>query len=206
MSQRFLTTLATFLVLFFGVLGEVHAQAGMPDHIRASSATTVQGTIVSLKKSSLTVTVRGIRYVVTVEKTTKYTDRTGKSSLFSALKVGHTVKVQGKKNTAKKTIVKVTKIVDQTLPKTVVTSPTTSVTISGFAFSPASLSVTKGTKVTWTNNDAASHTVTGSTGPSSGTLSAGSTYSYTFDTAGTFSYHCAFHSGMTGTVTVTVTE
>jgi len=80
-----------------------------------------------------------------------------------------------------------------------------SVAISSFAFDPATLTVKKGTTVTWTNKDSTAHTVTADsgTGPSSGHLSQGQTYSYKFDTVGTFKYHCAIHTDMTGTVTVT---
>lgn len=76
--------------------------------------------------------------------------------------------------------------------------------ISNFAFSPANITVAKGTTVTWTNNDGVTHTVTGdSGGPNSPFLSKGATYSYTFNTAGTFPYHCTPHPSMKGTVTVT---
>lgn len=83
-------------------------------------------------------------------------------------------------------------------------APTTyNVTIQGFAFSPASLSVKKGDTVIWTNKDSAGHTVTGNNGgPSSPTIGTNETYSYTFNSAGTFSYHCAPHPNMTGTVVV----
>lgn len=83
---------------------------------------------------------------------------------------------------------------------------TNSVTIQGFAFSPADVTVKKGTTVTWTNQDSATHTVTetdGMTGPDSGDLANGKSYSFTYDTVGTFKYHCAIHPSMTGTVTVT---
>jgi plastocyanin len=57
--------------------------------------------------------------------------------------------------------------------------------------------------VKWTNNDAIAHTVTSNTGAfDSGNMAAGATYSYTFSTAGTYNYHCTYHSGMTGTVMV----
>lgn len=84
-----------------------------------------------------------------------------------------------------------------------------SVTIKDMAFSPANISVAKGTKVTWTNNDSITHTVTESDsqkGPASQPLSPGSSYSFTFDQAGTFHYHCTIHPEMTGTVTVTDTS
>ena len=83
---------------------------------------------------------------------------------------------------------------------------TSAATISGYAFSPASITVAKGTKVTWTNKDSVGHTVTeddSQTGPASSTLNQGQSYSYTFNTAGTFHYHCTIHPYMTGTVTVT---
>lgn len=98
-----------------------------------------------------------------------------------------------------------------------------------YAFSPASLTVTVGTTVKWTNGGKAEHTSTsdatpqpvwdsgtvppagtGSCDPYSdpyctpGTTPAG-TYRRTFNTAGTYPYHCNVHGalGMTGTITVT---
>ena len=77
------------------------------------------------------------------------------------------------------------------------------VSISSFSFQPAELTVAVGTTVTWTNNDSASHTVTADDGSfKSGTLGNGATFSQTFATPGTFAYHCAIHSSMTGTITV----
>jgi plastocyanin len=81
-----------------------------------------------------------------------------------------------------------------------------SVTIQDFAFGPSAVTVKKGTTVTWTNKDSAAHTVTetdGKDGPKSGTLETGKSYSFTYNTVGTFSYHCSIHPSMTGTVTVT---
>ncbi|HSW66363.1 MAG TPA: cupredoxin domain-containing protein [Bacillota bacterium] len=82
---------------------------------------------------------------------------------------------------------------------------TDKVTIADFAYTPASITVKKGTSVTWTNEDSAQHTVTidDGTGPHSQPLNKGDTYTYTFSDAGTYKYHCTFHSNMTGTVTVT---
>ena len=81
------------------------------------------------------------------------------------------------------------------------------VSISGYAFDPASLSVSTGTTVTWTNNDSVTHTITSDTGVfSSSDLSPGQTFSYTFNQAGTFAYHCSIHTYMHGTVTVTASS
>ncbi len=79
-----------------------------------------------------------------------------------------------------------------------------SVTIAGFAFSPQSLTVPVGTKVTWTNNDGVAHTVTSDDGKTfdSSSISPGSTYSFTFTKAGTYTYHCSIHPNMKATIVV----
>ncbi len=79
---------------------------------------------------------------------------------------------------------------------------TNAIDIMDFAFNPDTITVTKGTTVTWTNKDSAQHTVTG-TAFTSETLGQGQTYSYTFNEAGTFEYHCRFHTSMLGKVIVT---
>ncbi len=83
---------------------------------------------------------------------------------------------------------------------------TKSVMIMNYAFSPASLTVSVGDTVTWTNEDTAPHTVTVTNGPvkfDSGTLQKGQSFSYTFTVAGTYSYYCAVHPDMVASVTVT---
>ena len=77
------------------------------------------------------------------------------------------------------------------------------VTLSGFAFSPATVTVPAGTKVTWTNKDSTTHTVTSNTGAfDSGNVPVGGTFSFTFSRAGTFQYHCNIHPSMTGKIIV----
>ncbi len=78
------------------------------------------------------------------------------------------------------------------------------VTIEKYAYGPATLTVKKGTTVTWTNKDVAKHTVTvdSGTGPASAFFGQNETYSYTFDTVGVFPYHCEPHPYMKGTVEV----
>lgn len=71
------------------------------------------------------------------------------------------------------------------------------------SFAAAVTTVTKGTTVTWTNNDNMMHTVTANDNSfNSGNLTTGGTYSFTFNSTGTFNYHCSIHSGMTGSVVV----
>ena len=77
------------------------------------------------------------------------------------------------------------------------------VTIANFAFQPATLTVTAGDTVTWNNTDAVSHTSTSDTGVwDSKPIPSGGTFSFRFDTPGTFTYHCAIHPQMHGTIVV----
>jgi len=84
---------------------------------------------------------------------------------------------------------------------------TNHVTIKDYMFSPAVVKVKVGATVTWTNQDSVSHTVTADTvsanAPSSMDIANGKSYSFTFKTAGTYSYHCFPHPYMHGTVEVT---
>ena len=71
------------------------------------------------------------------------------------------------------------------------------------AFIPAELNVAVGTTVTWTNNDSTSHTSTSNAvGWNSGIVQRGREFSFAFQSAGTFPYHCDIHPGMVGTVIV----
>ncbi|MBV8390441.1 MAG: cupredoxin family copper-binding protein [Mucilaginibacter sp.] len=72
-----------------------------------------------------------------------------------------------------------------------------SVTIENFAFSPATVHVKVGGTVTWTNKDATPHTATDLNGSfDSGSLPTDKTFTQTFSTAGTYTYHCTIHSMM----------
>jgi plastocyanin len=100
--------------------------------------------------------------------------------------------------------------------------------LTPYAFSPATVTITAGTFVRWTNTGKATHTSTSDATPqpvwnSGNVAAAGSgscdpydpyctpgtspagTYGRTFSTPGTYQYHCQFHTaqGMTGTITVT---
>ncbi len=90
------------------------------------------------------------------------------------------------------------------------TGSTTGVTIGDNFFSPAAITVTSGTTVTWTWTGANQHTVTSGTpgGTGIGTLfnspiQTTGTFVFTFTQTGTYPYFCLIHgSAMTGTVTV----
>jgi plastocyanin len=79
------------------------------------------------------------------------------------------------------------------------------VLMTGMVFSPATITVPVGSTVTWKNNDGLAHTSTSDTGVwDTGNIAAGASTTTTFNTAGTFPYHCTYHAamGMKGTVIV----
>ncbi len=79
----------------------------------------------------------------------------------------------------------------------------TQVSIQNFAYQPANMQVRVGTTVTWTNQDNVPHSVTFKNGmKDSGLLSQGQSFSYTFNTPGTYQYYCTVHPYMVATVTV----
>jgi len=82
---------------------------------------------------------------------------------------------------------------------------TAAVSMTGIKFVPDALTVTVGTTVTWTNDDTVAHTVTADDGSfDSGMIAPGGTFSFTFNTAGTYPYKCTVHlPDMIGTITVT---
>ncbi len=78
---------------------------------------------------------------------------------------------------------------------------TASVSISGFAFQPGTVTIAKGGTVTWTNNDGSTHTVKFQDSESPA-LQNGKTYSKTFAAEGTYDYSCGIHTYMKGKVIV----
>jgi plastocyanin len=79
----------------------------------------------------------------------------------------------------------------------------TAATIQNFAFHPATVNAKAGQKVTWTNDDSTTHTVTADDGSfDSGNLSPGKSFSATLAKSGTIKYHCSIHPFMKGTVSL----
>jgi plastocyanin len=79
-----------------------------------------------------------------------------------------------------------------------------SVRIEGYAFKREIIKIKKGTKVTWTNQDSAKHTVTSDSGKdlASAAFGNGGIFSKVFEQAGTYMYHCEPHPSMLGAVIV----
>ncbi len=92
-----------------------------------------------------------------------------------------------------------------------VNAATVNVTMQNFAFQPATMTINMGDTVVWTNMDNTIHTSTSGSDctPSgmwdSGDMAVGQTFSLTFNTPGTFPYHCTHHcatNNMVGTIIV----
>ncbi len=79
-----------------------------------------------------------------------------------------------------------------------------SVTIKGLAFSPKTLTVKAGSKVTVKNKDGTTHTFTANKGAfDTGDIDGGSSATITVKKPGTYAYHCNIHNFMKGTIKAT---
>jgi plastocyanin len=84
----------------------------------------------------------------------------------------------------------------------VVAAHAVNVSISNYAFHPATLTVAAGTRITFTNHDQTAHTATASSGFDTGTVDPGKSGTVTFKKPGTYTYYCQFHAFMHGEVIV----
>lgn len=77
---------------------------------------------------------------------------------------------------------------------------TVGVSAANYGFTPKDITITAGDTVEW-NFSGDDHNVTSVTGDTldSGTKSSGESYSFVFNTAGTYDYYCTFHGTTTGT-------
>jgi plastocyanin len=76
------------------------------------------------------------------------------------------------------------------------------VVIANLAFDPATITVSTGTTVAWTNDDSVPHTVTSTDGAfDSGIFDPGGSFAFTFNEPGSFPYVCQLHPRMQGTIT-----
>ena len=76
--------------------------------------------------------------------------------------------------------------------------------MAGSTFAPGTIELKVGDTVTFVNDDEIAHTATADDGAfDSGTMEPGATFEFTAEKAGSISYVCEFHPGMTGTINVT---
>jgi plastocyanin len=76
------------------------------------------------------------------------------------------------------------------------------VAIRDTSFSPATITIKVGDRITWTNRGSVPHNVTFDSFASTTYMDPGTTFAHTFKTAGTFVYQCTLHS-FAGKVVVT---
>ncbi len=95
-------------------------------------------------------------------------------------------------------------------PSAAATNTQSTVTLSQNGFEPATLNVTAGTKVTWTNKSGGLGNISSDPHPihtlwpflNLGSFADGASVSVTFDKAGTYTYHNHLSSAQKGTVVV----
>jgi plastocyanin len=79
---------------------------------------------------------------------------------------------------------------------------THTVKIEGMQFVPATLTIKRGDKVVWQNNDMVPHTATAKGSFDSGNIAPGKSWSHAMKKAGSYDYICTFHPGMKAVVVV----
>ena len=81
---------------------------------------------------------------------------------------------------------------------------TGAIAIKDFAFEPATLTVTAGSKVVWTNRDEEPHLIVSADGQfhKSQALDTDDSYAAVFSNPGTYTYFCSIHPHMVGRIIV----
>ena len=86
---------------------------------------------------------------------------------------------------------------------TTVNIPTGASTQTTAAFGQNPLTISVGTTISWLNTDNTTHDAVADSGAwSSGNLTPGGRFNFTFASAGRFTYHCQIHPNMVGTIIV----
>ena len=81
-------------------------------------------------------------------------------------------------------------------------SKAASVDIDHFAFHPPTLTIARGSSVTFSNSSKVSHTATRGGAFDTGVIKPGKSVSIRFKQKGTFAYHCEIHPQMHGKIVV----
>ena len=81
-------------------------------------------------------------------------------------------------------------------------SGSATVKIKNFEFVPHTLSVSKGTRVVWSNRDGVKHTATKRGSFTTGKIKPGHSVAVRFTAPGTYAYHCKIHPEMHGKIIV----
>jgi plastocyanin len=88
-------------------------------------------------------------------------------------------------------------------PSTAETPDPNLIQVKDFMFMPNTLTVKAGSTVTWANMDDEPHTVVSNTRLfRSGAIDTNESFSFKFDTPGTYHFTCSIHPRMVGTIVV----
>jgi plastocyanin len=79
---------------------------------------------------------------------------------------------------------------------------THTVKIEGMKYVPETITVKRGDKVVWQNNDVVPHTATAKGAFDSGNIATGKSWGHAMTKAGHYDYICTFHPGMKAVVVV----
>ena len=202
---------AGYYALSLNATGTQTTQGPTTTPVHSSTSTQVTSTSTHPSSTSTTSFVTSFTTPSTTSSTTVSTSTSTISSSSSSTSTVST-STTSTTNTTSSTIVSSTSSTSTHTTTAATTSPMApscvvsgphdkSVAIMDFAFSPSTVTISAGQSVQWTNNDGATHTVTGS-GWGSGFLSQGATFTCTFASPGTFNYKCSIHGSMTGKVVV----
>ena len=88
------------------------------------------------------------------------------------------------------------------LPPVLAVAETHTIVMENMRFTPDTLTLRRGDRVVWRNNDLVPHSATAAKVFDSGSIEPGKSWSTTLRKAGTVAYVCTFHPGMTATLTV----
>ena len=81
-------------------------------------------------------------------------------------------------------------------------SRTSTVTIPAFEFQPATVTISRGSKVRFSNTSGTTHTATRKGSFDTGRIKSGKAATVQFNAKGTFAFHCKIHPFMKGRVIV----
>lgn len=120
-------------------------------------------------------------------------------AFFSNYKIGDPITDASQYNTANVLTATATIAQDKSFDDTIATI---AIGDTSAGFVPFTMTVKKGTRVTWINRDITDHSITGDGNINSGNIAGEGEYSVTFNTVGSFSYHDKSNTSITGLVNV----
>ena len=196
-------TSAVLAIVLTVVLGLVAAGCGRAGATTTESLQTLPGSSTSVQPTATSqIATTTVTHPPTTQRATTTVQATTTTGRPTTTTRRTTTTTRRPSTTVPVTNVPVTTTVRPTTTTTKPASPEV-VTIRGFAFEPASVTIHVGQKVIWKNDDSVEHTVTADNGAfGSAALAQGASFSHTFASPGTYTYICGIHPQMQGVIVV----